>query len=304
MNANENSQDVWFTPGQLLTGDPQMLSYSEVTRHVADTKTAGSCSLLLQVCLPILLFAPNNSELVLKGGTNVSFSPPIDYTKHVLVPLIQKHFGVTVDIEIVRRGFMPRGGGIINVKIQPAKLLPPIHMVDRGIIVSITAKLYGFGNTDQQFMDSVKVSVANMLQENGIDVKVKFEYDMQGLETKSKLVCGLFLHAESSTGCIFGGGSLAGHNSKPERLVYLAIKDLVKQLSDGGCTDEYLQDQLIIFMVLATGVSEIMTGPITVHTETAIYFAHHMTNAKITVTPITGSLRNLIRCQGIGHTPQ
>jgi RNA 3'-terminal phosphate cyclase (ATP) len=41
-------------------------------------------------------------------------------------------------------------------------------------------------------------------------------------------------------------------------------------LNDGGCVDDWLQDQLIIFMALAEGTSEILTGSLTQHTQTAI----------------------------------
>ena len=46
---------------------------------IVDTKTAGSVSLILQLALPALLYYPYKSKLILKGGTNVAFSPQIDY---------------------------------------------------------------------------------------------------------------------------------------------------------------------------------------------------------------------------------
>lgn len=33
----------------------------------------------MQVALPCLLYAPTTSRLILKGGTNAEFAPPIDY---------------------------------------------------------------------------------------------------------------------------------------------------------------------------------------------------------------------------------
>lgn len=38
-----------------------------------------SICLLLQVAFPCLLFAPEPTSLVLKGGTNADMAPPIDY---------------------------------------------------------------------------------------------------------------------------------------------------------------------------------------------------------------------------------
>ena len=46
---------------------------------MADTETAGSVCLLLQSSLPLLYAMPNPCNIVLKGGTNASFAPQIDY---------------------------------------------------------------------------------------------------------------------------------------------------------------------------------------------------------------------------------
>ena len=41
--------------------------------------------------------------------------------------------------------------------------------------------------------------------------------------------------------------------------------------------------QLIIFMALANGISRVKTGPITLHTETAIHFAEKLTKVSTCV---------------------
>lgn len=56
-----------------------------------------------------------------------------------------------------------------------------------------------------------------------------------------------------------------------------AAKELLLNLKYGGCVDEYLADQLIIFMALANGVSKIRTGPLSLHTTTSIHFSALMT---------------------------
>ena len=42
-----------------------------------------SICLMLQAALPCLLFAPETSRLVLRGGTNADMAPPIDYVVQV-----------------------------------------------------------------------------------------------------------------------------------------------------------------------------------------------------------------------------
>ena len=71
---------------------------------------------------------------------------------------------------------------------------------------------------------------------------------------------------------------------------------LSRHLDNSDCVDEYLQDQLIVCMALAvcfvmgasirsvhvsigmqSGTSRIATGPLSLHTETAIHFARELT---------------------------
>ena len=71
--------------------------------------------------------------------------------------------------------------------------------------------------------------------------------------------------------------------------------------------NRYLQDQFIIFMALADGVSRIRTGPLTMHTQTAIHFTSLISGAKFTVTELTDKRSVMekpflieVRCSHVG----
>lgn len=57
-----------------------------------------------------------------------------------------------------------------------------------------------------------------------------------------------------------------------------AAEELLNSVSVRACVDEYVQDQLIIFMALAKGKSVIKTPPISMHTTTAIFIAELLTD--------------------------
>jgi RNA 3'-terminal phosphate cyclase (ATP) len=63
-------------------------------------------------------------------------------------------------------------------------------------------------------------------------------------------------------------------------------------------------DQLIIFMALASGKSRVLTGPLSLHTETAIHFAKLLTGATFTVeeSPVRQGLFE-VQCEGIAYEP-
>lgn len=49
---------------------------------------------------------------------------------------------------------------------------------------------------------------------------------------------------------------------RPNEPAQHAVKELFDNIDAGGCVDEYLQDQLIVFMALAAGRSTVLTGPL------------------------------------------
>ena len=81
-----------------------------------------------------------------------------------------------------------------------------------------------------------------------------------------------------------------------------AVDSLVKDLSHEACVDEYLQDQLIIFMALAKGKSKIKSGPLSLHTKTAIHFTSVLTGVAFNVVPFDTTKDSfIIECEGMGY---
>ncbi len=72
-----------------------------------DIGTAGAVTLVIQTILPILVFAPCRSTVTITGGTDVPWSPPIDYVRFVMLPMLSL-FGVKAEVRLVRRGHYPR----------------------------------------------------------------------------------------------------------------------------------------------------------------------------------------------------
>jgi RNA 3'-terminal phosphate cyclase (ATP) len=56
-----------------------------------DVGTAGSITLVLQACLLPALFCDRTTEITITGGTDVAWSPPIDYFRFVFLNLLKKN---------------------------------------------------------------------------------------------------------------------------------------------------------------------------------------------------------------------
>merc|ERR1712080_521255 len=111
---------------------------------------------------------------------------------------------------------------------------------------------------------------------------------------------GIIVIAETSTGCILSGDAI-GKRGKPSEQVGLAAAEALQTcIKSKACVDVHMQDQVILFMALASGKSKVKVGSLSLHSETAIYIAEKLTAAKFTVIK-EGEDSNVIECTGCAH---
>ena len=103
--------------GRALTGDykgsTELVAAAHEERPLppsleAAAETAGAVTLMLQAALPPLLFCAPGRQLLLRGGTDVNFSPPAAHSALVLAPLLAR-MGVCLDTRVAARGFNDGG---------------------------------------------------------------------------------------------------------------------------------------------------------------------------------------------------
>nr|XP_035925429.1 RNA 3'-terminal phosphate cyclase isoform X4 [Halichoerus grypus]XP_035925430.1 RNA 3'-terminal phosphate cyclase isoform X4 [Halichoerus grypus] len=266
--AEIGSTEIMFTPEKIKGGI-----------HTADTKTAGSVCLLMQVSMPCVLFAASASELRLKGGTNAEMAPQIDYTTMVFKPIVEK-FGFKFNCDIKMRGYYPKGGGEVIVRMSPVKQLNPINLTDRGSVTKIYGRAFVAGVLPFKVAKDMAAAAVRCIRKEIRDLYVNIQPVQEPKDQAFGNGNGIIIIAETSTGCLFAGSSLGKRGVNADKVGIEAAEMLLANLRHGGAVDEYLQDQLIIFMALACGVSRIKTGPVTLHTQTAIHFAEQL--AKVT----------------------
>lgn len=268
------------------------------SNHItADTETAGSIMLMLQASLPYCFFSKDECHLTLKGGTNATMAPQYDYFTKVFLPIAQPGFGLpNVHAKLIRRGFFPRGGGEVQIAVSPnIKTISPITMVDRGDICSIAIHAFSAGKLPPHLAEKMAKSARTRLAHICHIIHVSTFHETEAVGS----CLWILLVAETSTGCKLAGSAIGSPRQKADDTGRAAADELLRNIDQGGCVDEYLQDQLILYMALAEGVSQVRTGELTLHTTTAMSVAEQMTAAKFEVQKLSGS-QNLIRCHGIG----
>jgi len=110
IGAKIGSTELKFIPGNV-----------ENLELIEDVKTAGSISLILQVLIPVVSISQKKLSLIIKGGTDVLWSPSMDYTQHVLKEAYSR-MGIEFSIEIIKRGYYPKGNGEVKLEVYPSKI--------------------------------------------------------------------------------------------------------------------------------------------------------------------------------------
>ncbi len=114
---------------ETVTFDPGTASIPGGT-YEATIGTAGSITLLFDAVLPLASRLEEPLRLTVTGGTDVAWSPPLDYFREVKLPLLRR-YGLTAACEVDRRGFYPDGGGRATLSLAPSRL-ERIELAERG----------------------------------------------------------------------------------------------------------------------------------------------------------------------------
>ncbi|HEY4823318.1 MAG TPA: RNA 3'-terminal phosphate cyclase, partial [Candidatus Bathyarchaeia archaeon] len=230
------STELVFKPSKLRSG-----------RFRFDVGTAGSITLVLQTLMPLLAYSPGRMEVEIVGGTDVKWSPPIDYFIHVALPVLGK-LGSTCQLEVLRRGHYPRGGGQVRLTTTPVESFKPITGIDPGGLVRIGGVSHAV-SLPRHVADRQSESARKFFRGKGLPEP---QIVIDNPETGSNLGAGsgLVLYAETRGGAVLGADSL-GERGKPAELVGSeAAGRLVEEIESGVFLDRHMGDMIIPYLAL------------------------------------------------------
>lgn len=283
------SREIVFKPRALRGG---RLSF--------DAGTAGSTTLILQSLMPVMAFSREPVEVELRGGTNNPMAPPVEYFQYVLIPTLEK-MGCRFEVRLLRRGFYPRGGGVVRARSTPVESLKPIKLLEAGGVKRIYGLSYSC-RLPAHIVERMASTAERLLRSAGYsDVHVEREVLKPGDSACSlDPGCGIILVAELESGAVMGADSLGRLGVPAERVAEEAAGSLVKQLETGAPVDRHLGDQLVVWAALASGVSEYRVAELTTHTTTSMELCRIMAGAEAEVEGRLGEPAT-IRIRGIGY---
>ena len=265
--AQVGAREFTFRPGAVKPG-----------AYTFDIGTAGSTTLVMQAVLPPLMCAAEPSLLVLRGGTHNVHAPPYEFLAHTFLPLIAR-MGPRVEIELVRYGFYPPGGGQFNVYIEPAARLTPLELLERGEFKSRRARALVVRlppNIAERELSIVREQLGWM------DEQLQIETSTNALSPGNVLT--LAFESAHLTEIITGMGE---RGVRAESVAERACAEAQQYLAHDAPVGEHLADQLLIPLALA-GRGAYTTGPLSLHTTTNIAVIRKFLPVEIEALELSG----------------
>lgn len=273
--AEPGSLDLSFEPGEIKGGD-----------YRVEIGTAGSITLLLQCLMPAMLKADSPVSLEVSGGTDVSWSPTIDYFRYVFLPAL-RCLGVEADLEVRQRGYYPKGQGRVLLTIKPGEL-KPAHL-DAQESVQEPKAVQGIShcsNLPEHVARRQAESAEKTLKEAGFESNISKEVlDLPSTGSGITLWSG------------FKGASSLGERGLPaEKVGMRAAADMIQEISSKVTVDVHLADQLIPYIALAGG--SYTAREISKHARTNIWTARHFLEKEISVEA-SGGREKIFRIEAV-----
>lgn len=272
-NAKFNEVDIGST---YLKYEPGKIRAKKVE---VDIGTAGSITLLLQSLLIPCFFAEHPVALKITGGTSGKWQIPFDYFDNVFLPHLKKYADITA--AVYRRGYYPRGGGSVEIKVKPKysfenrREAQEIELVEQGNLLQIkgishASKQLQSANVAERQTDAAK-SVLSML---GCNIDIRVEYCDTLSPGSGITLWALFskdAEPDELNPAIIGSDALGEKGKPAEDVGTEAAKNLVNEINIKAAVDEHLADNLIPFLALFGG--QMRVTKISRHTMTNIYVA-------------------------------
>jgi RNA 3'-terminal phosphate cyclase (ATP) len=287
--AAVGSREITMRTGESIAGG----------RFFWDIGTAGSAVMLAMSVILLGIYAPSSSRYRIRGGLFQDFSPTALVFLNVFLPTLRE-MHAPIRGKIIRPGYVPRGGGEIEIHINPrTDGLMPLSRPDPGRLRRIGGVALSSHLRLRHVSERMAASCEKALQARGYDASIQIRHDTwEHPEYENPAVqpgaC-LAIWGQTDTGCIMGADMAGARGRSAERIGIETAERLSEDLGLGATVDRHLADQVIPFAALARGWSSYRIPRMTDHIESRLWLVEKILGAR---TEVCG---NVVRIQGIGY---
>jgi len=256
-----------------------------------DIGTAGSTTMLLLTILPAALLSRNKIMCKITGGLFQDFAPSFFHMRHVLSPILWE-MGLPFRTTMIRPGYVPEGGGILEVEINPVmKSLRSLSLQEQGIINSVHGIALSSHLKDREVSHRMADSCRKILSKKGYQPDIREEYENAALQPGAALA----VYTRTSTGCILSADRAGAPGRRSEAIGRFVANSLIEDIESGATVDRHLADQVILYAALADGTTEFSVPFMTDHVETNLWLVQELLGCGVEVDGVN------IKITGIGY---
>lgn len=259
--AEIGSETVSFEPGDVSGGE-----------YDVDVGTAGSITLVFETVLPLALATDAPIRLHATGGTDVTWSPPLDFLARVKLPLLRS-FGLVASLDRERRGFYPVGGGAATLTLGSSSLdsieLPAAPEIDGVRVLSTAANDLREPSVAERMASSVTKAVEEPEPGGGPEIPVSetvvryADADCPG----AVVVLAAETEIEGRRTPVAGFDAIGERGTPSEEVAETVTAAFAEYLDGPAAVDRHLADQLLLPLAVAGG--ELRIPDLTDHVETS-----------------------------------
>jgi RNA 3'-terminal phosphate cyclase (ATP) len=241
-----------------------------------DIGTAGSIPLTLMTVVPAVSLSNNTVQIEITGGTDVKGSPTIDYIKNVVAKSYLS-IGLKFSVDVLKRGYYPNGGGIVQSTIHPCirpdtvELLASRYLEPK--IISVCSKLPA--NIAKRQVSSALIALEKK--------NIQCNNYTASMETSNSPGSSILVYSASEEGIYIGGDSIGELGKRAEAVGLEAAERFLESILAKATIDPFLGDMLVIPLALSKGRSRYRVARIT---------RHLLTNLRV-VSDIVGCKYNI-----------
>jgi RNA 3'-terminal phosphate cyclase (ATP) len=241
-----------------------------------DIGTAGSIPLILMTVVPAVSLSNNSLQIEVTGGTDVRASPTIDYIKYIVAKSYLS-IGPKFSVDVLKRGYYPKGGGLVQCTIKPCKTPGTIELLATRYlepkIISVCSQLPA--HVAKRQISSALIALEKK--------DIRCSNYTASIETSISPGSSILVYSAADFSLYVGGDSIGERGKRAEAVGTEAAMQFLDSAVAEATVDPFLADMLVLPLALSKGRSRYRVARVTQHLLTNLHIVSEIVRCKYSI---------------------
>jgi RNA 3'-terminal phosphate cyclase (ATP) len=241
-----------------------------------DIGTAGSIPLILMTVVPAVSLSNNSLQIEVTGGTDVRASPTIDYIKYIVAKSYLS-IGPKFSVDVLKRGYYPKGGGLVQCTVKPCKTPGTIELLATRYlepkIISVCSQLPA--HVAMRQISSALIALEKK--------DIRSSNYTASIETSISPGSSILVYSAADFSLYVGGDSIGERGKRAEAVGTEAAMRFLDSGVAEATVDPFLADMLVLPLALSKGRSRYRVARVTQHLLTNLHIVSEIVRCKYSI---------------------